>query len=156
MRLDAAEPLRGGDGLRPAPSPQHPLLGRCLCGAVRFEVRAPFASAAYCYCHRCQRRTGTARAASARINVDDLEILTGRDLIRAWKPADGMAKNYCGECGGHLFAGSLDADFVAIRLGTIDGDPGIRPEYRMWVSSAAAWEEIPDDGLPHYPEGGPA
>ena len=43
--------------MSPEPSPQHPLLGRCLCGAVRFEVRAPFASAAYCYCHRCQRRT---------------------------------------------------------------------------------------------------
>jgi hypothetical protein len=149
VRVDAAA-LLDGDGVSVAPSPQHPLLGRCLCGAVRFEVRAPFTSAAYCYCHRCQRRTGTARAASARINTDDLEILTGRDLIRAWQPADGMAKNYCGECGGHLFAGSLDADFVAIRLGTIDGDPGIRPEAHTWVSSAAAWEDIPDDGLPHY------
>ena len=136
--------------MSPAPSPQNPLLGRCLCGAVRFEVRAPFPSAAYCYCHRCQRRTGTARSASARIGTDDLEILTGRDLIRAWKPADGMAKNYCGEGGGHLFAGSLDADFVAIRLGTIDGDPGIRPEAHTWVSSAASWEDIPDDGLPRF------
>jgi hypothetical protein len=53
-----------------------------------------------------------------------------------------------------LSAADLDrargADFVAIRLGTIDGDPSIRPEAHTWVSSAAAWEDIPDDGLPRY------
>jgi hypothetical protein len=46
-------------------------------------------------------------------------------------------------------------DFVAIRLGAIEGDPGIRPEYRQWVSSAAPWEPIPDDGLPRYEEAAP-
>lgn len=137
------------------PSPQHPLLGRCGCGAVRFEVRGPFLSARYCHCHRCQRRTGTGFSASARVAREDFEVLTGEDLIRSWEPAGGMPKAYCGECGGHLFAGSLDADFVAVRLGTIDGDPGIRPEARQWVSSAASWEDIPDDGLPRYDEAAP-
>jgi hypothetical protein len=66
-----------------------------------------------------------------------------------------MPKAYCGECGNHLFAGSLDGEFVAIRLGAIDGDPGIRPEFRQWVSSAAPWEPLPDDGLPRYDEGRP-
>ena len=46
-------------------------------------------------------------------------------------------------------------DFVSVRLGAVDGDPGIRPECRQWVSSAAVWEEIPDDGLPRYDEGAP-
>ncbi len=66
-----------------------------------------------------------------------------------------MPKAYCADCGGHLFAGSLDADFISIRLGAIEGDPGIRPEYRQWLSSAVLWEEIPDDGLPRYDEGAP-
>ena len=137
------------------PSPRLPLLGRCNCGAVRFEVRAPFTSAAYCHCHRCQRRTGAAAAASARIGIEDIEFLAGRDLIHAWVPPDGMPKSYCGECGSHLFAGSLDGDFVAIRIGALDDDPGIRPEFRQWLSSAAPWEPIPDDGLPRYEESAP-
>jgi hypothetical protein len=66
-----------------------------------------------------------------------------------------MPKAYCGRCGNHLFAGSLDDDVVSIRLGAIDGDPGIRPEYRQWVSSAAPWEPIPDDGLPRHDEAAP-
>jgi hypothetical protein len=133
-----------------SPSPESPLRGGCGCGAVRFEIRAPLNSARYCHCRRCQQRTGAAASASARIGRADFEILSGAELIRSWEPADGMPKAYCGECGGHLFAGSLDADFVSVRLGAIEGDPGIRPESRQWVSSAAPWEPIPDDGLPCY------
>jgi hypothetical protein len=44
---------------------------------------------------------------------------------------------------------------IFVRLGAIDGDPGIRPEYRQWLSSAATWETIPDDSLPRYEEAGP-
>jgi hypothetical protein len=131
-------------------SPGSPLRGGCLCGAVRFEVRAPFTSARYCHCHRCQHRTGHSCSTSARIDTTDIEIVDGAELIRSWQPTDGMPKAFCTECGGHLFAGSLDDDFVSVRLGAVDGDPGIRPEVRQWVSSAAAWEPIPDDGLPRY------
>jgi hypothetical protein len=37
-------------------------------------------------------------------------------------------------------------------MGTFDGDPGIRPSVRQFVSYAAPWEPVPDDGLPRYPE----
>jgi hypothetical protein len=136
-------------------TPANPLRGGCGCGAVRFEVRAPFTRAIYCHCHRCQRRTGVAAAASARLDRADFAITSGADLIRSWEPEGGLPKAFCGACGGHLFAGSLDGDFVAVRLGAIDGDPGIRPELRQWISSAAPWEPIPDDGLPRYEEDAP-
>ncbi|MBS1861675.1 MAG: GFA family protein [Actinobacteria bacterium] len=136
-------------------SPQTPLTGRCGCGAVRFEVRAPFESSRYCHCHRCQHRTGTAAGASARVARAAVEFTSGIDLIRAWEPAGGMPKAYCVECGGHLFSGSLEDDLISIRLGAIEGDPGIRPELHQWVSSAATWEELPEDGLPRYEEAGP-
>jgi hypothetical protein len=136
-------------------SPASPLRGGCNCGAVRFEIRGPLYGVCYCHCHRCQHRTGTAASASARVDRPDLEVLAGAELIRSWVPEAGMPKAFCGECGSHLFAGSLDGDFVSIRLGAIDGDPGVRPECRQWVSSAAAWEPIPDDGLPRYEEAAP-
>ena len=33
-----------------------------------------------------------------------------------------------------------------------DADPGIRPSVRQFVAYAAAWEPIPDDGLPRHHE----
>ena len=119
---------RGEPGAaRVSASPESPLRGGCGCGAVRFEVRAPFNSARYCHCHRCQRRTGTAASVSARIGRADFEILTGAELIRSWEPADGTPKAYCVECGGHLFSGSLDADFVASASARSTATPASAP-----------------------------
>src|SRR5438034_440506 len=44
------------------------LTGGCLCGGVRFELTEPAPAAGYCHCTRCQRRTGTAASAQARID----------------------------------------------------------------------------------------
>jgi hypothetical protein len=136
-------------------SPETPLLGHCGCGAISFEVRAPFELARYCHCHRCQQRTGTSSSANARVARDAVHI-TGEEHIRTWQPEGGQPKHYCAECGGHVFSGPLDSEKLVIRMGAIEGDPGIRPEYRQWASSAVAWEPIPDDGLPRYDEAGPA
>ncbi|MEA2297859.1 MAG: hypothetical protein QOF77_795, partial [Solirubrobacteraceae bacterium] len=74
------------------------------------------------------------------------------DLLESFQPTpQARPKVFCRRCGGHLFSGDpLADDEVAIRLGALDGDPGIRPEYRQYVDSAVAWEPIPDDGLPRY------
>ena len=137
------------------PTTEHPLHGRCACGGVRFTVSGPFEAARYCHCHRCQRRTGTSCAANARLPVLAFEIVEGKELLRCWKPEDGQAKWYCVDCGGQLFSRPEGAEHVFVRLGAIDEDPEITPQYRQWVSSAVSWEPIPDDGLPRYEEGGP-
>ena len=43
-------------------------------------------------------------------------------------------------------------DTMGVRLGTIDGDPGIRPQWHQFTAYTAVWEPLPDDGLPRYPE----
>lgn len=131
-----------------------PLTGGCLCGAVRFEITEPLVSASYCHCTRCQRRTGTAASAQARVAPGSLLVVSGSEHVREWQPdGDGWPKAYCAICGGALWSRSPeDPDVASVRLGTFDRDPGIRPRYRQFVAYAAAWEPIPDDGLPRYPE----
>lgn len=125
------------------------LTGGCLCGAVRFAIAELLVSASYCHCTRCQRRTGTAAAASARMAPGSLTILSGEELVRAYEPPDGFAKLFCSACGSALFSRDpADPAAMSVRLGAIDGDPGIRPSYRHHVETAAVWEPIPDDGLP--------
>jgi hypothetical protein len=67
-----------------------------------------------------------------------------------------MPKAFCGQCGSALFTRSPEGEVRGVRFGALDADPGVRPEFRQWVSSAAPWEPIPDDGLPRYPERAPA
>jgi hypothetical protein len=131
-----------------------PITGGCNCGAVRFEVSEPFEASMYCHCTRCQRRNGTAASVNARTTPEAFRIVQGEDRIRAWDPPGGAAKYFCGDCGSALFSRSPGA--VGVRLGTIDGDPGIRPSYRQYTAYAAVWEPIPDDGLPRHPEARPS
>jgi hypothetical protein len=136
------------------PSPDAPLTGSCACGTVAFEISAPFESSNYCHCKRCQRRSGAMWSVNAAVPAAGVTIVRGRDALRSWQPPDqGWAKVFCGECGGHVY--SDGGDMLGIRLGALDGDPGIRPQYHQWLESSPAWYEIPDDGLPRYPQGRP-
>jgi hypothetical protein len=130
------------------PSPDAPLTGSCACGAVAFEVTAPFRTAGYCHCKRCQRRSGALWSLNAQVPADGFALVRGRESVRTWAPPDGVAKAFCTECGGQLY--SEGDGMIGVRLGTVDGDPGIRPEWHQWLESAPDWEPIPDDGLPRF------
>jgi hypothetical protein len=136
-----------------APGTGLPLTGGCNCGAIRFEVSEPLVAALYCHCTRCQRRTGAGASANARTAPGSFRIASGEDRIRSWQPETGAAKFFCGDCGSALFSATGgDPPGIGVRLGAIDGDPGIRPSAHQYVAYEAVWEPIPDDGLPRYPE----
>jgi hypothetical protein len=128
--------------------------GGCLCGGVRFELTRPVEAAGYCHCTRCQRRTGAAASANARIDGRDFRFVSGEHLVKAWRhPDGGFEKCFCSECGAHLFSRDPENhDRMAIRLGAFDGDPGVRPAWHAFTAYSAPWEPIPDDGLPRYEE----
>jgi hypothetical protein len=131
----------------------YPLTGGCGCGAVRYEIAEPLVGAGYCHCTRCQRRTGTAASAQARVAPGSFTIVDGFGEVRTWSPEGGFEKHFCGRCGSGLFSRDPhDHDVISVRLGSFDGDPGIRPQVRTMVAFAAVWEPIPDDGLPRYPD----
>jgi hypothetical protein len=133
-----------------------PITGGCGCGAVRFEVTRPFLSAGYCHCTRCQRRTGAAASANARAEPGSVRVARGEGELSGWTPEGGREKVFCVRCGSALFSREPgSADYTGVRLGAIDGDPGIRPQSRAFVAYAASWEPIPDDGLPRYLEARP-
>src|SRR3954469_2572970 len=117
-----------------------PLTGGCLCGGVRFEVAEAPLYASYCHCTRCQRRTGTAASANARLAPGSLRIVQGADLVRAYAPPDGAVKEFCSVCGSALWSRDpADPEgAVGLRLGALDADPGVRPSYHQYVSYAAA------------------
>lgn len=129
------------------------ITGGCLCGGVRFELTEPPVAASYCHCRRCQRRSGAAASASAHPEPGTFRVVAGKDRLRMWQPEDGGEKWFCGDCGSALYGNNPNhPDSIGIRMGTFDEDPGVRPSVRQFVTHAAPWEPIPDDGLPQYPE----
>ena len=85
-----------------------------------------------------------------RVSRDGFRLLQGAELIRVFDPG-GAVKAFCVECGSSLFGGAWpDGPEVSIRLGSLDGDPGIRPQYHSYVASRAPWDELCEDGLTRY------
>jgi len=127
------------------------MTGRCLCGRVRFELTERPGVWGYCHCTRCQRRTGTAASPNAAIDASWLRILSGEELIRAFRPPDGFDKLFCSECGSGLFSRNpQDPSVMGVRLGALDEPPDGPPSWRQHVGSAASWEPIPEDGVPRF------
>jgi hypothetical protein len=136
------------------PSPEHPVRGSCLCGGVRYEVTAPFLRANYCHGSRCRKHSGAAASAQGRVPREGFRLLSGDELIEVFRPPDGgMVKAFCRICGSSVFGGTWPSGpEVSIRLGTLDDDPGIRPQFHTFVGSKAVWESLPDDGLDRFEE----
>jgi hypothetical protein len=125
--------------------------GSCLCGGVAFEVTLPFRRANHCHCSRCRKHSGTAMLTQGRVPRERFRLLRGEELLRVFRPETGAVKAFCSVCGSSLFGGTWpEGSEVSVRLGSLDGDPGIRPEYRSFVDSKASWDTLPDDGLPRF------
>jgi hypothetical protein len=125
--------------------------GSCLCGGVRFKITAPFRRANICHCTRCQKHSGTGGLAQGRVARESFKLIVGSELIETYRPPEGMAKVFCRRCGSSLFGGTWpDGPVVSVRLGVLDTDPEIAPQYHSFVASKAPWEVLPDDGLHRY------
>ena len=133
-----------------------PIIGRCLCGRVRFQVSEPLLEAEYCHCKRCQRRTGTSASASALTAPGTFRVTEGEELLGAFEPDGGWRDYFCRECGSDIYAQSHDDPAqICVPMGAIEGDPGVRPAFHQYVAYAAPWDPLPDDGLPRFDEGAP-
>ena len=86
-----------------------------------------------------------------RVPRAGFRLLAGEELLRVFRPDGGAVKAFCSVCGSSLFGANWpEGDEISIRIGALDDDPGIRPQYHSFVGSRAPWDELPDDGLPRY------
>jgi hypothetical protein len=129
------------------------LVGKCLCGTVRYAVEGPFLYAGYCHCSRCRAASGSAFSAFAGIGRDRLSVTDGLDSITTYPMNPDVS--LCERCGSSLFALVRDGRFFHVAMGTLVDDPGIRPMFHIFVGSKAPWHEI-SDSLPQYVELPPA
>jgi hypothetical protein len=84
------------------------------------------------------------------VRREHFRLLQGAELIRNYRSEGHASKVFCSVCGSSLFGGTWpEGPEVSIRLGTLDDDPGIRPQYHTFVASKAPWDEIHDD-LPQH------
>jgi hypothetical protein len=127
--------------------------GRCLCGAVTYEVRGLLRDVVLCHCEECRRWSGTGAGAFASAHDDDL-VVSGDTVRWVESPASNRhaRRAFCSNCGSSLFWKAADAERTGIAAGTLDEPTGLGRAAHIYSSDAADWDELPDDGLPRNPD----
>ena len=124
--------------------------GSCHCGAVSYEVKR-LDSLGHCHCVTCRKTHAAAFATTGRATRENFRWLGGEDKIADYESSPGKVRHFCSVCGCHLMAEHPGSSYVIVRAASLDDDPGLRPQRRIWRSHDAAWL-FESEPIPSYPE----
>jgi hypothetical protein len=100
--------------------------GRCLCGAVRFEVRGTPRDVVVCHCGECRRWAGHVWAASAAPREDvDIHADGALRWIDSPESETHARRGFCAECGSSLFWEAPGRDTISFAAGALDAPTGL-------------------------------
>lgn len=116
------------------------LAGSCLCGAVRYTVTGEAQRFYHCHCSRCRKASGTGHASNLFV-LGSLAWDSGEELVQHFKlpGANRFTNSFCRTCGGRVPRFIENLGMVFIPAGSLDQDPGIGPQARIFVGSRANW-----------------
>ena len=117
--------------------------GRCLCGAVAYEVRGPLRDVVNCHCRQCLRTHGHV-AAYSRVSRADLTMTEARGL-KWYRSSEAARRGFCQECGASILWDELERDSVSIAAGSIDEPTGLKTIRHIFVADKGDYYEIEGD-----------
>lgn len=127
--------------------------GGCLCGSLRYGVRAAPVDSGYCHCRLCQLSTGAPVLAWASFPASDFAYLKGTPK-RYRSSARGL-REFCAECGTQICYRGDGSDHVDVNVGSLDEPASAEPRCHIYTASRIPWFDTADR-LPRYPAAGPA
>lgn len=121
-----------------------PIVGRCQCESVRFELKARPLFTHACHCLVCRRRSGTAFGLSTFILRTDLVVLSGE--LRTKQISSRTTVHLCATCDTTIYSEStrFPTTYV-VRGGTFDDPDVVKPDAHIWVKRKHPWIALPDD-----------
>lgn len=137
-----------------------PLTGRCLCGAVRYEITGLPKRMGLCHCRSCQRATGSVHYPFVATSADTLKIqgeFTWHESIG--ESGHKVNGGFCPKCGSSLFS-NPDAlpDLRTVSASSLDDPLAFKPEIAVWMENALPWHDATsaltlfDNNSPVFPK----
>lgn len=136
---------------------QQTFRGGCLCGSVQYEISGEPAKFYHCHCRRCRKASGTGHASNLLVEPGTIRWLAGETLIKSYKvpEAKRFANCFCSHCGGRVPRYVNELDIIVIPAGSLDSEPSMQAQARIFWDSRASWS-CGGDGMPvhsEYPPG---
>jgi len=117
------------------------LSGSCLCGSVAYELRGDARRFFHCHCERCRKASGAAHASNVILKLQEITWTAGENLTRRYKvpEAERFETVFCNECGSPMPRVSPDGKFAVVPAGSLDHEPDVKPQARIFADSRAGW-----------------
>ena len=129
--------------------------GRCLCGALRYELDGPFSAMMHCHCSMCRKHHGTAFATFVAAPIAGFRWISGEDRLVSYQSSPKGVRTFCSVCGSAGPATMPDYGIAAAPAASLEGELEIKPQSHIFAGSKAPWYAITDDRPQHdaYPPG---
>ena len=128
------------------------MIGRCLCGAVKFEADVRNRGLYQCHCSLCRRQSGTGSNVATIVPLASFRWISGSELVSSWVKDTGFRSDFCSRCGSPVPNPVGGADHVWVPAGLLEEPAELRVVAHLHVGSAATWDAPPPSGLV-YAEG---
>ena len=139
------------------PTPHLPVIGGCLCGAVRYESGEAPVHGSFCHCRMCQKGYGGLFQAALKFTGEDFRFTKGDP--KYYRSSAYARRGFCAECGSPIAFVYDGNPTVWILIGTLDHpedwpltkDAPWSGTCHLFAENKVAWEEL-RDGLPQISE----
>jgi hypothetical protein len=105
--------------------------GSCLCGQVRYSVKADPVRIGLCHCADCRKESGSS---FVTFGIWPSHAFSASGEVRYFQ-----GRGFCPSCGGRVF-NEPQSEGVEIRVGSLDMAPtDLQPTYEIWVKRRENW-----------------
>jgi hypothetical protein len=111
--------------------------GGCLCGGVRYRLRAEPAQLSDCHCIDCRRASAAPFVTWGAVRQKDIEILSGelRKVLHA-----GRLRSFASCCGTPLFFQDDEAsESIDVTIASLDNPEKFSPAIAIWTEDRLPW-----------------
>ena len=119
--------------------------GGCLCGNIRYTLKAEPALTVVCHCTHCQKASGSAFSTNLVLQRADIEF-SGGDMAAYDDKADSgntLKRSFCPKCGSSIMSESSGRPGAAVlKAGSLDDPSTIKPAMQIWTRSAQPWVKL--------------
>jgi hypothetical protein len=127
-------------------SEQQPIPGRCLCGAVAFEVTPPARFCVHCHCTLCRRANGAAYVTWAGFPEAQFRMVKGEDALVRFQATSQATRTFCRTCGTQLFfQGERWPGEMHVARAALEDGADLVPAAHIYYSDKAPWLTVHDD-----------
>ena len=113
------------------------MIGKCICGAVSFEINGNVAGLYHCHCTLCQKQGGTGSNAATIVYLEKFSWVSGEEKIHKWHKDTGFSSHFCSDCGSPV-PNMFKSKFVWVPIGLMEN---ISPKVKanLWLSASPKW-----------------